>query len=181
MTDREDVQINVIDAIAAKQGIAGSMTPSIHSGLLQAFLDKTPLLDELSGSALATYDVNTLYAELGGYVVEVNSEGTHGIVVAMQDQGVSNWFEADNFLSDELNHDIIGANFKDWRLPTKRELTLIYDKYTNGGLMFSTTNYYWSSTVAAPGTVAYRLHFNYGNPISYDMHANGKIRAVRIF
>ena len=41
-----------------------------------------------------TYSVNTFYAELGGYVIEVNSDGTHGLVVAMQDQGTSNWYES---------------------------------------------------------------------------------------
>ena len=46
-----------------------------------------------------TYSVNTFYAELGGYVIEVNSDGTHGLVVAMQDQGTSNWYEANDLLS----------------------------------------------------------------------------------
>ena len=40
-----------------------------------------------------TYNVNTFYAELGGYVIQ--TDGTHGVVVAMQDQGVSSdWEEA---------------------------------------------------------------------------------------
>lgn len=37
-----------------------------------------------------TYNVNTFYAELGGSVIQVNSDGKHGLVVAMQDQGVAN-------------------------------------------------------------------------------------------
>ena len=93
-----------------------------------------------------TYSVNTFYAELGGYVIEVNSDGTHGLVVAMQDQGTSNWYEANDLLSNASNHDTNGAKFKDWRLPTKRELNLMYVVYTNGNGAFFKRNYYWSST-----------------------------------
>ena len=93
-----------------------------------------------------TYSVNTFYAELGGYVIEVNSDGTHGLVVAMQDQGTSNWYEANDLLSNASNHDTNGAKFKDWRLPTKRELNLMYAVYSNGNGASLNANYYWSST-----------------------------------
>ena len=52
MTDREDVQTQVVDPIAAKQGIPDSMTPTIHSGFLQTFLDKSLMIDELPGSVI---------------------------------------------------------------------------------------------------------------------------------
>ena len=93
-----------------------------------------------------TYSVNTFYAELGGYVIEVNSDGTYGLVVAMQDQGTSNWYEANDLLSNASNHDTNGAKFKDWRLPTKRELNLMYVVYSNGNGASLNANYYWSST-----------------------------------
>ena len=93
-----------------------------------------------------TYSVDTWYEELGGYVIEVNSDGTHGLVVAMQDQGTSNWYEANDLLSNASNHDTNGAKFKDWRLPTKRELNLMYVVYTNGNAASLYANYYWSST-----------------------------------
>ena len=93
-----------------------------------------------------TYSVNTFYAELGGYVIEVNSDGTHGLVVAMQDQGTSKWYEANDLLSNASNHDTNGAKFKDWRLPTKRELNLMYAVYSNGNGASLNANYYWSST-----------------------------------
>ena len=38
-----------------------------------------------------TYNVNTFYAELGGYVIQISPNGKHGLVVAMQDQGISTW------------------------------------------------------------------------------------------
>ena len=60
---------------------------------------------EVAATTSKTYSVNTFYAELGGYVIEVNSDGTHGLVVAMQDQGTSNWNGANDLLSDASKHD----------------------------------------------------------------------------
>ena len=65
------------------------------------------------GSTSKTYTVNTFYAELGGYVIEVNSDGTHGIVVAMQDNGNQNWNNAFNYVNNPSYHDTDGASFKD--------------------------------------------------------------------
>jgi len=93
-----------------------------------------------------TYSVNTFYAELGGYVIQISLNGKHGLVVAMQDQGISNWYEANDLLSNPSNHDADGKEFSDWRLPTKRELNLMYVVYTNGNGASLNANYYWSST-----------------------------------
>ncbi len=98
------------------------------------------------GATAKTYTVNTFYAELGGYVIEVNSDGTHGLVVAMQDQGMSNWYQANDLLNNAANHDTDGAKFKDWRLPTKRDLNLMYSVYINGNGARLNTYYYWSSS-----------------------------------
>ena len=108
------------------------------------------------------YSVNTFYAELGGYVIEVNSNGTHGLVVAMQDQGSSNWYEANDLLSNASNHDANGAKFKDWRIPTKRELNLMYVVYTNGNGANLKPRVYWTSTLKATGN-AWLQNFNNGN------------------
>jgi hypothetical protein len=93
-----------------------------------------------------TYSVNTFYAELGGYVIQISPNGKHGLVVAMQDQGISNWYEANDLLSNPSNHDADGKEFSDWRLPTKRELNLMYVVYNNGNAAFLNANDYWSST-----------------------------------
>ena len=78
------------------------------------------------------YIVNTFYAELGGYVIQISPNGKHGLVVAMQDQGRSTWYEANDLLSNPSNHDADGKEFSDWRLPTKRELNLMNVVYNNG-------------------------------------------------
>ena len=92
------------------------------------------------------YIVNTFYAELGGYVIQISPNGKHGLVVAMQDQGSSNWYEANNLLSNLSNHDADGKEFLDWRLPTKRELNLMYVVYNNGNAASLNAKAYWSSS-----------------------------------
>ena len=59
-----------------------------------------------------TYSVNTFYAELGGYVIQISPNGKHGLVVAMQDQGVSTWYQANDLLSNPSNHDADGKEFQ---------------------------------------------------------------------
>ena len=123
-----------------------------------------------------TYNVNTFYAELGGYVIK--TDGTHGVVVAMQDQGAYYWVEAEAMVNDASKHDSNGAKFNDWRLPTKDELNLIYkQKESIGG--FSTYSY-WSSTQYGSASV-WDQNFNggYQNPISQEDKDN--VRAVRTF
>ena len=127
-----------------------------------------------------TYSVNTFYAELGGYVIEVNSDGTHGLVVAMQDQGTSKWYEANDLLSNASNHDTNGAKFKDWRLPTKRELNLMYVVYNNGNAASLNANYHWSST-EFDGNNAWTQYFSNGGQGNTIKYASAYVRAVRAF
>ena len=126
------------------------------------------------------YNVNTFYAELGGYVMEINSDGSHGLVVAMQDQGSSNWYEANELSSNPSNHDIDGAKFKDWRLPTKRELNLMYVVYTNGNGANLLPTFYWSST-EFDYRYAWVQNFGNGTQSDYDKNYTYLVRAVRAF
>ncbi|WP_430401189.1 DUF1566 domain-containing protein [Flavobacterium sp.] len=127
-----------------------------------------------------TYNVNTFYAELGGYVIEVNSVGSHGLVVAMQDQGASYWYEANDLLSNASNHDYNGKKFKDWRLPTKRELNLMYLVYDNGNGATLNANYYWSSTEYRSND-AWFQHFDVGLQDEGNKLNINHVRAVRAF
>ena len=127
-----------------------------------------------------TYSVNTFYAELGGYVIEVNSDGTHGLVVAMQDQGYTNWYEADDALSNASNHDTNGAKFKDWRIPTKRELNLMFGVYIGSNGANLNANSYWSSTEDG-NDYAWRQGFGDGNQFNLNKYNSIRVRAVRAF
>ncbi|CAI8383035.1 MAG: Uncharacterised protein [Flavobacterium sp. SCGC AAA160-P02] len=95
-----------------------------------------------------TYKVNTYYSELGGYVIK--TDGTHGVVVAMQDQGAANWWNAKVAVNDTRSYYVNGAKFNDWRLPTKDELNLIFlQEESIAGLSKNAgfrDNLYWTST-----------------------------------
>ena len=127
-----------------------------------------------------TYSVNTFYAELGGYVIQISPNGKHGLVVAMQDQGISNWYEANDLLSNPSNHDADGKEFSDWRLPTKRELNLMYVVYNNGNAASLNANVYWSST-GLDDSNAWTQNFLFGNQYDYDKGNTYNVRAVRAF
>ena len=127
-----------------------------------------------------TYTVNTFYAELGGYVIEVNSDGTHGLVVAMQDQGVAAWYWADDLLNNAVNHDTNGRKFMDWRLPTKRDLNLMYGVYINGNGARLNTYYYWSSS-EQNDIYAWTQYLFSGAQTSVNKLNTHCVRAVRVF
>ena len=93
------------------------------------------------GATSKTYELNTFYAELGGYVIDINSDGKHGVILAMQDQGYDNWYNANNLLNNPGNHDTDGAQFKNWRLPSKRELNLyVFELFKWKSNKFSRSN-----------------------------------------
>ena len=142
------------------------------------------------------YQLNTFHAELGGYIIELSDGGKHGLVVAMKDQLMSsawecfcfgditknnNWW-SDNLLNQAANHDTDGAKFKDWRLPTKRELNLIYwvARTGDGARIRVRGSAYWSSTEASKDEAWYQM-FNNGAQHPGDKKGKLHVRAVRAF
>ena len=126
-----------------------------------------------------TYNVNTFYAELGGYVIQ--TDGTHGVVVAMQDQGDANWFDAKAMVNDASKHDSNGAKFNDWRLPTKVELNFIYKQRGSiGGFVLEAG--YWSSTeIGYDNSDAWEQVFYNGVQDVNTKNGSSYVRAVRDF
>jgi len=73
----------------------------------------------------ATYSVGD-YAQ-GGYVFEVSSDGKHGLVVTLNDQTWDiDWYNMQESFSNASKHTSFGGLYKDWRFPTRRELSLIF-------------------------------------------------------
>jgi hypothetical protein len=87
------------------------------------------ILVEGAGTSGDSYTVSTkvytigFSAELGGYVFRRSDDGRHGLVASTEDQSTSsNWFNAQDLISDPTKHDENAQKFSNWRLPTK------YDK-----------------------------------------------------
>ena len=174
----------VFDGLALKAPLANPAftgtpaAPTAASGTNTTQIATTAFVQSAVGG---TYSVNTFYAELGGYVIEVNSDGTHGIVVAMQNQGRDDWNDAFDLLSNAANHDTDGAKFKDWRLPTKRELNLIYEVFLNGnGAKLAAHNGFWSGTTYG-GSYAWYQNFGTGAQAYRTYSGTHYARAVRTF
>ena len=120
-----------------------------------------------------------LNEDLGGYVFFISPSGEHGLVAATQDQSTSSsWNDAFGLINNSANHNAVGANFTDWRLPTKDELNMMYLlKDEIGGFVF---NYYWSSTEYDDYS-AWGQYFGSGNQWDDFKDNTIVVRAVRAF
>jgi hypothetical protein len=117
---------------------------------------------------------------LGGYVFYVTPDGKHGLVAATQNQSnLSDWYNAESVISNPDNHDSDGQKFKDWRLPNKYELNLMYAKKNEIG-RFGLYDSVWSSTQFGGGYAWYQYFFN-GNQVNPSMSTIISVRAIRAF
>jgi hypothetical protein len=126
------------------------------------------------------YEVNTFYPELGGYVIKINADGTHGVVAAMRDQGNTMWVAAITVIKWE-NHDSDGRLFRNWRVPTKEELNLMYvqrsyiGQFTDG--LYCTSEYF----VFQGRYAGFFQRFANGIRVIGSITDPGYVRAVRDF
>ncbi len=141
-------------------------------------------VDENAGGGSIAYTVG-LNNDLGGYVFYVTPDGKHGLVAATQNQSTySNWYNAQDIISDPSNHNIAGKKFTDWRLPTKYELNLMYTQKTAMGLSITV---YWSSTKYRVSSSTSRddfawLQYTFNGAQNYrDLTTPESVRAVRAF
>ena len=120
-----------------------------------------------------------LWPELGGYVFRVSADGKHGLVAETQDQSTSSdWYTAQDTISNPSNPSTHGQNYTDWRMPTKYELNEMYlQLLAIGG--FGSGNY-WSSTESDYGSAWYQ-NFAIGYQLPTDRFYNYSVRSVRAF
>lgn len=128
------------------------------------------------------------WPELGGYVFKISSDGKHGLVAELQDQGVVSWYGAQDFISNPINHSPDGSKFFDWRLPTKYELNEMYAFSAPIGSIGTSfgTNTYWTETLsfANEGATAWRQNFDTGlqyNSTLFTLSDFFFVRAIREF
>ena len=133
-----------------------------------------------------TYSVGDIAQ--GGIVFYVSPDGKNGLVAATIDQSTySNWYNAQDYISNTSNHTIEGQKFRDWRLPTKHELNEMYLNIGQGNALglgniggFANDGY-WSSTEGANGS-AWVQGFASGFQLNPTQGGNyGSVRAVRAF
>ena len=118
----------------------------------------------------------------GGIVFYVTTDGLHGLIAETQNQSTgSDWYSAQDVISNPANHSAPGLLFTDWRLPTKYELNLMYNaRSTIGGFA---TFYYWSSTetVNFNSPFAWYQYFGSGNQDGANKNDAYYVRAIRAF
>jgi hypothetical protein len=161
-------------------GLTGSTGAQGPTGLTGATGPQGPtgLTGAIGPSASSPSYTIGLWPELGGYVFWVSLDGKHGLVAETQDQGTTTWFEAQNLVSNTSVHSINGQKYRDWRMPTKNELSEMYlQRSAIGG--FSNFSY-WNSTEMG-NDIGYRRDFSDGNQYFNNKSGSFNIRAVRTF
>jgi hypothetical protein len=139
---------------------------------------------EGDGQATQTLDLSPTYtigysAEQGGYIFWVSIDGKHGLVAETIDQSTqSDWYTAQDNISNPSNHSTDGQKFRDWRMPTKHELNEMYlQKSAIGGFA---ADWYWSSTELANSN-AWSQIFSNGFQFTNNKDFFIYVRAVRAF
>ena len=128
----------------------------------------------------------------GGIVFYVNTEGTHGLVAAKMDQYDNvDWHNAHDELNSPDRHDAEGEKYFDWRLPSRWELSKMWENlHRNGCSLDNTTcatslggfaeDSYWSST-QFDTTVAWSQNFVTGFQLGNLKNVSFNVRAIRAF
>jgi hypothetical protein len=155
----------------------------VQSGLIKNVADPVSAQDAATkayvDSISSPTDTIGLSPERGGYIFWVSADGKHGLVAETVDQSSSsNWYNAQDIISNPSNHSADGDDFRDWRMPTKYELNEMYlQKDDIGGF---SSGYYWSSTDYGNGGAWGQ---NFGNGVQYvdDKVFLASVRGVRAF
>jgi hypothetical protein len=118
----------------------------------------------------------------GGIVFLINSDGTHGLVAALQDQIInSDYHESVEEINDPRFHDQYGKQYFDWRLP---KLWEAYKMYMNLHLVnmggFSASGY-WTCHQANSYEKMQVLSFAKGIDFASLKTDTYRARAVRSF
>jgi len=119
----------------------------------------------------------------GGIIFFIDETGMHGKVVAKDELTKSeflDWKDA-QAKCDKLILIDGGIEYNGWRLPTKEEVTHLYDKLDDIKASFCGKEYYWTSSVGE-GNSPIGFNFNEGKQLRNRTKLyNGRVRPVRSF
>ena len=112
-------------------------------------------------------------------VFHVSADGLHGLIAETVDQGKGTWKQALDIAKTGVHSDA-GKAFTDWRLPTRFDLTKLFNqKNVVGG--FAQTQKYWSATDVKTTDLAWYQNFNSGLQINVPKNTSLYVRAIRSF
>jgi hypothetical protein len=142
---------------------AGDVTyPNIHGAsgqVLSTTGSGTLTWTTVSSGASDLHTIGESYG--GGIVFYVTSDGKHGLISETQlispdansnnNQYIYSYSQAQDMISDSINHSTGGKLYTDWRLPTKSEFAKLYAKrsFFNSNYQGRLAYFVWTSTPAA--------------------------------
>jgi hypothetical protein len=116
-----------------------------------------------------------------GIVFSVSPDQLHGLEAETRDQAATSWFNAQSLISDPATHSDAGKNCRDWRMPTRFELYLLYQQKVAGVVGGFAPINYWSSTDGSEDGAAF-VNFGSGNRGFSSPRTNVLgVRAIRAF
>lgn len=118
----------------------------------------------------------------GGIIFLVNSQGTHGLVAALQDQLVnSHYNDSYDLVNDPRYHDEFGKVYFDWRLPKLWEAYKMYMNLHMVNLGNFANSGYWTSETTLSFDKMRVLNFSKGIDHESEKSDTYRARGVRIF
>jgi hypothetical protein len=162
--------------------------------------------NELSFTTSPPLPIGTNYA--GGIVFYVDSTGQHGLVCAPSDQGSFQWGCNGTNISGTSNafgtgmantlaivngclqrpiaasvcNDLVLNGYNDWYLPSRGELSLMYQNLRTQNLGNFSNNIYWSSSWGSSVQGAWCVDFSNGQLRNgFPSSTSFPVRAVRTF
>lgn len=118
----------------------------------------------------------------GGIIFMLNNEGTHGLVVALEDQFANSTFsEGNEMINDPRFHDKYGQKYFDWRLPRLWEAYELYKNLHIVNLGSFSNSGYWTNRADLSFDKMTVLNFSNGLDFTSLKSDTYRVRAVRAF
>lgn len=171
------ISANLITSCSKKETTASATTYTIgqsYGGGIVFYVDATGkhgLIAATSDQNTVLWGPSTITTNATGIALGTGQANTTAIITA---QGVGSYAAS---ICDQL----VLNGYSDWFLPSKDELSYLYNQKTVvGGFGASATIIYWSSTESATNA-AWIQNFNDGTQGSYGKFVARATRAVRAF